>query len=97
MRTCQSHPRGHPEEKMGRLFCVMLNVSECLTKGCENEESKTETYLHKHLGATITLGGSAVHRHGLPVTGELKSDVLLHEMLDHLLKNKEINVFFLNG
>lgn len=74
----------------------MLNVSECLTKGCENEESKTETYLHKHLGATITLGGSAVHRHGLPVTGELKSDVLLHEMLDHLLKNKEINVLFFN-
>lgn len=50
-----------------------------------------ETHLHKHLGTTITLGGSAVHRHGLPVTGELQSDILLHELLDDLLKDAEIN------
>lgn len=44
-----------------------------------------KTCLHKHLGTTVTLSRSAVHRHGLPVTGELQSDVLLHQLLDHLL------------
>lgn len=68
----------------------MLNVSKCLIKGCEKEERKKETSLHKHLGTTITLSGSAVHGHGLPVTGELQSDVLLHELLDHLLEDTEI-------
>ncbi len=55
-----------------------------------------ETCLHKHLGATVTLSGSAVHRHGLPVTGELQSDVLLHELLDHLLEDTEVKQLELN-
>lgn len=56
---------------------------------CENSE-KGKTYLNKHLGTTVTLSWSAVHRHGLPVTGELQSHVLLHELFDHLLEDKEI-------
>lgn len=68
----------------------MLNASQCLTKGCEKEERKKETDLHKHLGTTITLGGCAVYGHGLPVTGELQSDILLHELLDHLLEDTEM-------
>lgn len=44
----------------------------------------SKTRLHKHLGATVALGWGAIHRHGLPVTGELQGDVLLHELLDHL-------------
>lgn len=75
----------------------MLNVSQSkyrgLTKGCEEEERKKEINLHKHLGTTITLGWSAVHGHGLPVTGELQSEFLLHELLDHLLENTEIKGF----
>lgn len=51
---------------------------------------KAKTYLDKHLGTTVTLSGRAVHRHGLPVAGELQSYVLLHELLDHLLEDKEI-------
>lgn len=51
---------------------------------------KGKTYLNKHLGTAVTLSGSAVHRHGLPVAGELQSYVLLHELLDHLLEDKEI-------
>lgn len=72
----------------------MLDASHCLTKGCEKEERKTETSLHKHLGTTITLRGSAVDGHGLPVTGELQSDVLPHELLDHLLEDTDITGFF---
>lgn len=40
--------------------------------------------LDEHLGATIALGGGAVHGHGLPVTGELQGEVLLHQLLDDL-------------
>lgn len=58
------------------------------------EEVKTrrkgKTCLHKHLGPTVTLGRSAVHRHGLPITGELQSDILPHQLLDHLLVDTEI-------
>lgn len=43
-----------------------------------------KAHLHEHLGAAVALGGGAVHRHGLPVTGELQGDVLLHELLDDL-------------
>lgn len=68
----------------------MLNASQRLTKGCKKEERKKETGLHKHLGTTITLRGCAVYRHGLPVTGELQSDILLHELLDHLLEDTEM-------
>lgn len=68
----------------------MWNASWCLTKGCEKEERKKETDLHKHLGTTITLRGSAVYGHGLPVTGELQSDILLHELLDHLLEDTDV-------
>lgn len=64
----------------------------------EQHKSKSEsvregrepgTDLHEHLGATVTLAGSAVHGHGLPVTGELQGEVLLHELLDHLLKDTD--------
>lgn len=54
------------------------------------KEKKGKTNLNKHLGTTVTLSGSAVHRHGLPVAGELQSYILLHELLDHLLEDKEI-------
>lgn len=73
-----------------RLLYVMLKASQCLTNRCGKEEGKTETDLHKHLGTTITLRGCAVHGHGLPVTGELQSDILLHELLDHLLEDTEM-------
>lgn len=53
------------------------------------EGKRAGTDLHEHLGATVTLGGGAVHGHGLPVTGELQGEVLLHELLDHLLKDTE--------
>ena len=55
--------------------------------------TKARTDLHEHLGTTITLSGGAVHGHGLPVTGELQSEVLLHELLDHLLGDTETRVF----
>lgn len=48
------------------------------------------TDLHEHLGATIALSGGAVHRHGLPVTGELQGEVLVHQLLDDLLEDMEI-------
>lgn len=70
-------------EAIEQLFIMMLDV---LTNTFEKVKGETETSLHKHLGATIALSGSAVHRHGLPVTGELQSDILLHELLDHLLE-----------
>lgn len=50
---------------------------------------RENTNLHEHLGATITLSRGAVHGHGLPVTGELQSEVLLHQLLDHLLDDAE--------
>lgn len=62
-----------------------MNVSVYLINRFKKEgELDEETHLHKHLGTTVTLSGSAVHGHGLPVTGELQSDVLPHELLDHL-------------
>lgn len=67
----------------------MLRVSQTKLSDCDEGREK-ETCLHKHLGTTIALSGSAVDRHGLPVTGEFQGDVLLHELLDHLLENTEI-------
>lgn len=52
-------------------------------------EQGRKTHLNEHLGAAVALGGGAVHRHGLPVAGELQGDVLLHELLDHLWEDKK--------
>lgn len=59
--------------------------------------TKAGTDLHEHLGTTITLSWGAVHGHGLPVTGELQSEVLLHEVLDHLLEDTEKRGFLLDS
>lgn len=72
------------------LCAAQVKSSKVLTKAIKETE---KTDLHKHLGTTFTLRGGAVHRHGLPVTGELQSEVLLHELLDHLLENTEIRGF----
>lgn len=40
-------------------------------------------YLDKHFAHGAVFGG-AVHRHGLPVSGELQGEVLLHQLLDDL-------------
>lgn len=48
---------------------------------------KDLSYLDKHLVSNRGLGGlcrGAIDGHGLPVTGKLKSKVLLHKLLDHL-------------
>lgn len=65
----------------------MLGFIECSPLG--GTQNKVSTHLDEHLGTTITLRWSAVHRHGLPVTGELQSEVLPHELLDHLLEDEE--------
>ena len=54
--------------------------------------NKGRTDLNKHLSATITLSWGAIHRHGLPVTGELQSKVLLHKLLHHLLGSTDGNL-----
>lgn len=42
-------------------------------------------HLDKHLANRGTsFVGSAVHRHGLPVSGELESEFLLHQLFDDL-------------
>lgn len=53
-------------------------------------KGKLRTDLDKHFGTTVTFGWGAVHRHGLPVTGELQSEVLLHELFDHLLEDVQV-------
>lgn len=47
-------------------------------------------YLDKHLahGRTRLVGG-AVDRHGLPVSGELQGDLLPHQLLDDLVRQKD--------
>ena len=47
---------------------------------------KDGTDLHEHLGTAVALGRGAVGGHGLPVAGELQGEVLLHQLLDHLLE-----------
>ena len=54
----------------------------------KGEKMKKRMYLDEHLGATIALAWGAVHRHGLPVTGELQGEVLLHQLLDDLSGTK---------
>lgn len=42
-------------------------------------------YLDEHLAdGGAGLVGGAVHRHRLPVSGELQGELLLHQLLDHL-------------
>lgn len=60
-------------------------------------KDREESDLHKHLGTAITLRGGAVHGHGLPVTGELQSEVLPHELLDHLLEDTEKRGFIVES
>ena len=43
-----------------------------------------KTYLHKHLALRTSFSGVAVHGHGLAVAGELQSELLLHQLPDHL-------------
>lgn len=48
-------------------------------------------YLDKHLAASRVVaspGGSAVHRHGLAVPGELEGALLPHQLLDHLQEQR---------
>lgn len=43
------------------------------------------SYLYKHLANRGSgLIRSAVHRHGLPVSGKFQGKLLLHQLLDHL-------------
>lgn len=54
---------------------------------------KRFTNLDKHLIAKRCLGGlgwRAVDRHGLPVTGEFQCELLLHQLLDYLVKKPEV-------
>ena len=45
-------------------------------------------YLDEHLAdGGAGLVGGAVHRHGLPVSGELQGEFLLHQLHDHLTDN----------
>lgn len=56
--------------------------------GCEGWwPCRCQPYLDKHLAARRVVarpGGSAVHRHGLAVPGELQGALLPHQLLDHL-------------
>lgn len=67
------------------------------SKAMHKSEDKTSppflccsVYLDKHFahGRTGLVGG-AVDRHGLPVSRELQSELLLHQLLDHLIPQKD--------
>ncbi len=51
----------------------MLDVFRCVFK-----------YLDKHLALRVRAIGSAVHRHGLPVSGKLQCEFFLHQLFDNL-------------
>lgn len=41
-------------------------------------------YLDKHLALRVQAIGSAVYRHGLPVSGKLQGEFFLHQLFDNL-------------
>lgn len=50
-------------------------------------ETRGAAYLHKHLGSGHGLGvfvGEAENRHGLPVSGKLQCQLLLHQLFNDL-------------
>lgn len=59
--------------------------------------TECSTDLNKHLVAHWGLGGfgrGAVDRHGLPVTRELQSELLFHQLLHHLRDREETIMHF---
>lgn len=68
---------------MCKALLHMLTIERC-------------TNLDKHLIAKRCLGGPgrrAVDRHGLPVTRELQCELLLHQLLNYLVRKAEIMQF----
>lgn len=48
-----------------------------------------ESYFYKHLALGAWLDRRAVHRHGLSVPGKLQSELLLHQLPDHLRNERK--------
>ena len=60
---------------------VIINQSicDCIIHSC----------LDEHLALRARLDGGAVHRHGLAVTRELQGELLLHQLSDYLMDEKD--------
>ncbi len=87
------HPEIRSLRKLKALCCTTIHskhkADPCKTDkwntGVFKSSWKVWCYLNKHLangGASFV--GSAIDRHGLPVSGELQSEFLLHQLLDDL-------------
>lgn len=60
---------------------VIINqpICDCIIHSC----------LDEHLALRARLDRGAVHRHGLAVTRELQGELLLHQLSDHLMDEKD--------
>lgn len=52
-------------------------------------ENNMHPHLHKHLALGARFDRGAIDGHGLAVTGELQSELLLHQLLDDLMDETE--------